>query len=192
MGRPREFDEATVLDAAMQRFWAQGYESTSVRDLAAEMGITSARLCNAYGNKRTLYRRALEFHAAGSVRDKIRRLESTFAPLAAIHAFFEEVVERSATDPDCRGYLLVDAALEASPDDPQLRAAFAAELVLIESFLRRCAIAGQADESVTRSQAADALAKLLLGLRVLARTRPEREVLQGAAGCALALLKLAP
>jgi hypothetical protein len=44
MARPREFDEATVLEAAMNCFWAQGFESTSVRDLAEEMGITGASL----------------------------------------------------------------------------------------------------------------------------------------------------
>ena len=37
MPRPREFDEEVVLDAATQRFWKNGYEATSVRDVAAEM-----------------------------------------------------------------------------------------------------------------------------------------------------------
>ena len=59
MARPREFDEVTVLEAAMNCFWAQGFESTSVRDLAEEMGITGASLYNAFGDKRSLYRRAL-------------------------------------------------------------------------------------------------------------------------------------
>ena len=44
MARPREFDEAAVLDAAMDCFWRNGYEATSVRDLAAHMGITGASL----------------------------------------------------------------------------------------------------------------------------------------------------
>ena len=39
MARPREFEETVVLDAAMNRFWAQGYELTSVRDLAASMAL---------------------------------------------------------------------------------------------------------------------------------------------------------
>ncbi|HXR02088.1 MAG TPA: TetR family transcriptional regulator, partial [Pseudomonas sp.] len=33
MARPREFDEAIVLDAAIQCFWAKGFEATSMRDL---------------------------------------------------------------------------------------------------------------------------------------------------------------
>jgi len=87
VGRPREFGEATVLDAAVRRFWTQGYEGTSVRDSAAEMGITGASLYNAFGDKRTPHRRALAFYAAGSVRDRIMRLEGARAPLAAIRAF---------------------------------------------------------------------------------------------------------
>ena len=42
MARPREFDNAEVLEAAVQCFWANGYEATSVRDLAERMGITCA------------------------------------------------------------------------------------------------------------------------------------------------------
>jgi TetR/AcrR family transcriptional repressor of nem operon len=44
MGRRREFDETEVLDAAMDCFWRDGYEATSVRDLAARMGITGGSL----------------------------------------------------------------------------------------------------------------------------------------------------
>jgi TetR/AcrR family transcriptional regulator, transcriptional repressor for nem operon len=42
MARPREFDEAAVLDAAIEKFWLCGYEATSVRDLADEVNIAGA------------------------------------------------------------------------------------------------------------------------------------------------------
>ena len=43
MARPREFDEAAVLDAAIEKFWQRGYEATSVRDLADEMNIAGRK-----------------------------------------------------------------------------------------------------------------------------------------------------
>ena len=60
MARPREFDEAAALEAATQRFWRYGYEATSVRDLSEATGLTLASLYNAFGDKRSLYRRVLE------------------------------------------------------------------------------------------------------------------------------------
>ena len=37
MARPREFDETKVLEAAMNCFWAQGFEQISLRDLTERM-----------------------------------------------------------------------------------------------------------------------------------------------------------
>ena len=54
MARPREFDEAAVLDAAIDKFWLRGYEATSVRELADEMKIAGASLYNAFGDKRVV------------------------------------------------------------------------------------------------------------------------------------------
>src|SRR5271169_4514045 len=102
MARPREFDEVTVLEAAMNCFWAQGFESTSVRDLAEQMGITGASLYNAFGDKRSLYRQVLAHYLETSVRDRVSRLEQ-LPPFPAIRAFFDEIIQRSVTDEQRRG-----------------------------------------------------------------------------------------
>ena len=75
MARPREFDETTALEAAMNCFWAQGFEQTSVRDLAERMGITGASLYNAFGDKRSLYRQAFVHYLEQTVHDRVARLE---------------------------------------------------------------------------------------------------------------------
>jgi Transcriptional regulator len=196
MARPREFDEMAVLDAAMQQFWRYGYEATSVRDLAQRMGITGASLYNAFGDKRSLFRRALAHYVETSFGDRVGRFENNLAPTATIEAFFREIIERSIQDEDRKGCLLVNSALEVAPHDPDFQATIAQVLVKVEAFFFRCVQAGQQAGEIPTKQSAEDLARLLLGvhlgIRVLARTRPERALLEGLARPALELLKPAP
>jgi len=192
MARPREFDEADALDAATDCFWRDGYEATSVRDLAARMGITGASLYNAFGDKRSLYRQALGHYLEQTVRERVARLEQ-LPPFPAIRTFFDEIVERSVTDKQRRGCMLVNSALELAPYDPEFQKLVAQEMIFIEAFFRRCIEAGQKYGTISAIRPGAELAKLLLsvllGIRVLARTRPERAVLEDAANGALELLK---
>jgi TetR/AcrR family transcriptional repressor of nem operon len=192
VARPREFDEATALDAAMQCFWDQGYEATSMRDLADQIGITGTSLYNAFGDKRSLYRRSLEHYLEQSIRDRIKRLDG-MPPREMIEAFFIEIVERSISDKARRGCMLVNTGLEIAPHDPDFRQMVAEEFSFIEGFFRRCVKAGQEAGTVRSDVPAGELAKmllsLLLGLRVLARSRPQRALLEGAARAALAVLQ---
>jgi TetR/AcrR family transcriptional repressor of nem operon len=192
MARPREFDETDALDAAMNCFWRDGYEATSVRDLARHMGITGASLYNAFGDKRSLFRQVLQRYAERSTRERIARLESSLPPKQAVRAFVGEIVERSLDDRDRRGCLLVNSALEIAPHDAELGAEVAARLGDIEAFFRRAIVAGQAEGSVPADRDPTDLARLLLsvvlGVRVLARANPRRELLEGVARPALALL----
>jgi TetR/AcrR family transcriptional repressor of nem operon len=192
MARPRQFDEAAVLDAATDCFWRDGYEATSVRDLAAEMGIAGASLYNAFGDKRSLFRAVLQRYAERSMRARIAHLETTLPPKQAVCAFLGGVVERSLDDRDRRGCLLVNSALEIAPHDPELGAEIAARLGEIEAFFRRAITAAQADGSVPPGPDPADVARLLLsvvlGVRVLARAKPQRELLEGVVRPALALL----
>jgi TetR/AcrR family transcriptional regulator, transcriptional repressor for nem operon len=195
MARPREFDEGAVLDAAVQCFWKQGYEATSVRDLVARTGITAASLYNAFGDKRALYQKALNHYVEASVADRIRRCEA-LPPRQAIEAFFDDIVKRSLNDRDRKGCMLVNAALDVAPHDPAFRKVVAEVLIGVEAFFLACVRAGQADGTITRSLPAEALSQnllgVLMGIRVLARVRPERALLEGVAAPALALLRVGP
>jgi TetR/AcrR family transcriptional repressor of nem operon len=191
MARPREFDEGAVLDAAVQCFWARGYEATSVRDLIEKTGLTGASLYNAFGDKRSLYQKALDHYVDQSVADRIRRCEG-LAPRQAIGDFFAEIVERSLGDRERKRCMLVNAALDVAPHDPEFQRIVADVLIQIEAFFRRCVETGQADGTITRSHTPEELARhllgVLMGVRVLARVRPERTLLEGVVGPAFALL----
>lgn len=191
MGRPREFDEEAVLDAAVQCFWKRGYEATSIRDLISGTGLTGASLYNAFGDKDSIYRRALDHYVEGSIGDRIRRCEA-MEPRAAIEAFFREILSRSLKDEECKGCMLVNAALDVAPEDPGFKAAIADVLRRIEGFFLSCIVKGLASGSITPSRPAENLAQhllgVLMGVRVLARVRPEKALLEGIVDTALTLL----
>ena len=195
MARPREFDEQAALDAALVQFWSHGYEATSTRDLAQSMGITSASLYNAFGDKRSLYRRALQHYVERSLEERLRRY-ARLAPHIALETFFSEIIERSVSDTQRKGCLLVNSALELSPHDAEFRQIVSEVFQRIESFFYGCINSGQSDLTITRAQPARDLARMLLsvllGIRVLARSRPERPLLEGAARSALQLLRTDP
>lgn len=191
MVRPREFDEEVVLDAAVECFWQRGYAATSVRDLIETTGLTGASLYNAFGDKRSLFRTALDRYVESSIGERIKRCEA-LPPREAIAAFFDEILRRSLNDRHRKGCMLVNSALELAPHDAEFRKIIAGVLARIEAFFLRCIEAGQAAGTITRSLPAQSIAHhllgVLMGVRVLARVRPDRALLEGAVAPALALL----
>ena len=190
MARPREYDEAKVLAAAADVFWTKGYDGTSTRDLSACTGLTASSIYAAFGDKRELFHRALDYYLTTTLRARIEHLDETATPLTAIREFFADVVERSVGDAQLRGCMLINSALEASTDDTKVRDAIASELSTIEAFFERHLASAQragdiaADVSPTRSSRH--LMTLLLGVRVLARVRADRELLTDAVHAGLA------
>lgn len=68
LGRPREFDMNHALDQALNVFWRNGYEGTSIADLTRVMGINPPSLYAAFGNKEALFRKTLDHYAARRTR----------------------------------------------------------------------------------------------------------------------------
>lgn len=174
----------------MTCFWKKGYASSSVRDLGEAMGLGAASLYNAFGDKRALFIRCLHRYFDHGMRERLLRLEASMSPRRAIEAFFEEIAARSLEDR--RGCLLVNTALELAPHDSEIAAMIAERLGTLEGFLRRCVVSGQRTGAIARRHPARDLSRLLvttaMGLRVLARARPEPTLMRGAVRQALSLL----
>ena len=193
MARLKSFDEDRALDAAVDCFWLRGYEATSVRDLADAMGIGGTSLYNAYGDKRALFARSVQRYAERSMRARIARLEAARRPKEAIGAFIAEIIDRSLKDPDRKGCLLVNSALDVAPHDAEIGKVVAGHLDEIRAFFRRsleaAQKAGQVSRRVDAEEASGHLLGIVLGIRVLARTGARRKLLESVARPALALLE---
>src|SRR3954471_19619603 len=68
MARTKEFVEDAALLKAMQLFWEQGYEKTSMMDLVSHMGVHKRSMYDTFGDKHSLYIKAL--HRYSEVLEK--------------------------------------------------------------------------------------------------------------------------
>ncbi|HEY7773070.1 MAG TPA: TetR/AcrR family transcriptional regulator [Marinagarivorans sp.] len=78
-GRPLAFDPEQALQAALQLFWARGYEATSTAQLIVAMGISKSSLYQCFGSKQDLYNRCLEHYGemtANYMRDGLSQAQS--------------------------------------------------------------------------------------------------------------------
>lgn len=182
MARPREFDDTEVLDAALQCFWRRGLEATSIRDLAQAMGISTPSIHNAFGGKQELYVEALEHYCRTRTHPMLKGVERRHTGVAALVAFFRRVLERASNDPQRRGCFLMNSALGVVPHDRLTERVVGAHLGAIQGFLHRplltAVASGEVKPATDAGGTADHLMSVLLGARVLARSRPERELLQ--------------
>lgn len=120
VGRPREFDEATVLEAAMEAFWRHGYEATSLVDLCEATGLNKGSLYQAFGDKHQLFMKALEHYAETTFRDVAVVAFQSESPLENIRAVILKVCSDSCEQKGC---MMINAMVELAPHDPEVKAA---------------------------------------------------------------------
>ena len=122
VGRPRQFDEEQVLDAAMKAFWANGYEATSLADLVSVTGLHKGSLYQAFGDKHALFIQTLNRYLQNVRRHKSHILEASDTPLGGIRAVLHGFIDMSEDDSSCpRGCMAVKSLVEMAPHDPEVQ-----------------------------------------------------------------------
>src|SRR6266436_3881808 len=86
VARPKEFDRATALKAAIAVFSDHGYEGTSTDALLEAMGICRQSMYDTFGDKRRLYLDALQQYNADSIAEVIANLNMASSPLKGLEA----------------------------------------------------------------------------------------------------------
>src|ERR1700751_1517247 len=75
-GRPRSFDVEAAVDRAMGVFWSRGYNATALPDLLRATKLSRGSLYAAFGDKHSLFLRAVDRYIA----DALKRMDIQLAP----------------------------------------------------------------------------------------------------------------
>lgn len=136
MGRPRRYDEDTLLDAAQELFWARGYDRTSMEDVAVASGVGTSSLYAAYSSKLGLFLCVFHRYCEGRVDFMV---EATAAPSpdleAAAAQFLQRVVDECGSAEDRRGCLMLNSIVELSERFPEVLETATATTARMEDVL---------------------------------------------------------
>jgi TetR/AcrR family transcriptional repressor of nem operon len=191
MARPKEFDEATVLDEAVDAFWERGFDGTVVQDLCAAMGLNPGSLYGTFGDKRALFLAALDRYVDTVSRQAIERIGGGHSGLTGIRSYFDHLIAAMLDGKRRWGCLITNSAAELALHDPDVAARVKLQLARIESAfasaLARAQAAGELAEGAGPHGAAF-LVCLVQGLNILAKIKPERRALEGVVEVALKAL----
>ena len=135
-GRPRTFDTDKALDGAVRVFWRKGYEGASLSALTKAMGINRPSLYAAFGDKKDLFRKALDRYAEGPAR-YLREALSQPTARAVVERLLHAAACRQADRHGPRGCLLVQGALACGDAAESARRELNARRAAAETAIRR-------------------------------------------------------
>ncbi|SEM86098.1 TetR/AcrR family transcriptional regulator [Terribacillus saccharophilus] len=179
MARNKEFDENEVLRKAMELFWIQGYEKTSMQDLVKYMGIHRRSLYDTFGDKHALFIKALE-HYNEIIRTRTENTVNQQESVKdAIRQLFEMVIVRDKQQ--IIGCLTVNTAVELSLHDDQaaekVLESFSGTELLLNKLVLRGQQSGEISKHLDAKKTSEFLHNSLVGLRVMTKTTNDTEKL---------------
>jgi len=193
MARTKVFNEAEVLERAMNLFWEKGYHATSAQDLVDGLGISRSSLYDTYGDKHSLFVTALKRYREERIDPVIQGVNSADDIEAYIRFIFEAVKEDALSESRSRGCFMVNSAVELGTVDRDV-AAIANDIMKdTEDMITKAIEKGQQRGVFTKTHSASSLSRFIFnslnGLRVTMKFDASNKMFEDIVDVCLASLK---
>jgi AcrR family transcriptional regulator len=190
-GRPRAYDADEALARAAATFWKAGYAGTSLDDLVAATGMNRPSLYAAFGDKREIYLKTLDYYMEES-RAVARAALADDPPLRVfLKRFYDKALDLYFGDGPRGCYTVGTAATVAAVDD-DVRKFLADRVRNADDFLKKQIEKGRERGEIARDADPAALAYLATGtlhtLAIRSRAGMPRRELEALAKAAIAVI----
>lgn len=162
MGRKLEFSKDKALMQAMESFWANGYEATSMRDLAQRLNLHLGSVYNALGDKEQVFEAALRLHLQHNIKPALEKLSMSDDPRDALMAYIDETLKLCLTHETSPGCFLINSILIINNINDRISAAVKEYLDMNEAALTACIVRAQSKGAIAGDQSAQQLARFVV------------------------------
>ncbi|MFD8641702.1 TetR/AcrR family transcriptional regulator [Streptomyces zaomyceticus] len=193
MARTKEFDPDAALQAALELFWARGYEATTMSDLVEHLGIGRASVYATFGNKHELYLKAMDRYLETRDPRLVEELSAPGPALPAVRALVRRFATEASTEEErLSGCFVTNSAAELGPHDTAVARRVELSWEQIETLLYAALTRARAGGELPADREPRALARMLLvllqGIRVVGKASSDPARVRDAAEQALGLL----
>ena len=192
MARTKDFDENDVLHKAIAIFWYKGYNGTSMQDLVDGLGISRSSLYDTYGDKHTLYIKALESYQQKGAANICSIANSGGPAKETIKKLLELIAGELQCDKLQKGCFMVNAKVEVAPHDREVSSLVCKNDQQVEDAFYLVIKRGQERGEIANTQDARAFARFTIntvkGMRVTAKSTTDKAVFDDIIKLALAAL----
>ncbi len=108
MGRPAKFDRNEAIAIALDAFWEQGYEPTSVSELSSRMSITRSSFYNSFVSREALFDEVLALYGKQAPDRFLLDLKDGDPIVPAFKQIFRNLINARTEDKDAKGCLIVN------------------------------------------------------------------------------------
>jgi len=115
MARKKQYNEGEVIEKAMNLFWRNGYETTSMQMLEKEMGINKFSIYASFGNKNGVFLESLKCYKT-QLNQLIQTLKDSPEGITGIKKYFYAFIVFSKETELGKGCLITNTANELKED----------------------------------------------------------------------------
>lgn len=181
MARPIEFDRSEALQQALEVFWENGYEATSLRLLLRAMNLSRSSFYQSYGSKRRLYRACLRQYTADVAQDMADALESASSGLPFIKQVLCSIGAAVDQPQGRRGCMVMNASSGRAAHDAAVAALITEGASTFARVFQTAIEQAQAEGAIAPARDSHTLAQYLVssrsGLKAMAKAGARRETL---------------
>lgn len=193
MARTKEFDCNEILDKAVELFWQKGYNATSAQDLVDGLGISRSSLYDTFGDKRTLFIKALEQYRVKTLDSLEKKVEESADVEGIIKCLFASVKAETFEGGSPKGCFMVNSTVEFANTDTEIAGILHKMAQDTEDAITKAIKRGQDEGVYTKNLSARKLARFVVnsinGLRIAAKSEAGKKTFDDIVQVSLAALK---
>ncbi|WP_372938707.1 TetR/AcrR family transcriptional regulator [Seonamhaeicola sp.] len=164
MPRAKKYNEEEVIEKAMNLFWRNGYETTSMQMLEKEMGINKFSIYSSFGSKNGVFLESLKCYKQ-KLNKLLNKLKESENGILGIKQYFYDFIDFTKETEFGKGCLVTNTANEIGEDaDEQIKDSLTSFTEEVKQVFSKILKQDRTKDASTIEQQADFLIISMFGL----------------------------